>query len=104
MYVYQYLGWHADWSLHLQALLLSPTDQRFYIAAGEGDADAVNGNLSLNRCLASVLESLKKRVDWLQTSHLAEDWLQTSHLTEDWLRFLFTSRFRAQTTPYFSTS
>lgn len=35
--------------------------QRFYIATGEGDADAVNGNLSLNRCLASVLESLKKK-------------------------------------------
>lgn len=32
--------------------------QRFDIAAGEGDADAVNGNLSLNRCLTSVLESL----------------------------------------------
>lgn len=23
----EYLGWHADGSLHLQALLLSPTDQ-----------------------------------------------------------------------------
>lgn len=23
----KYLGWHADWSLHLQVLLLSPTDQ-----------------------------------------------------------------------------
>lgn len=22
-----YLGWHADWSLHLQVLLLSPADQ-----------------------------------------------------------------------------
>lgn len=32
--------------------------QRFDIAAGEGDADAVDGDLCLNRCLASVLESL----------------------------------------------
>ncbi len=32
--------------------------QRFDVAAGEGDADAVNGNLCLNRCLTSVLESL----------------------------------------------
>lgn len=32
--------------------------QRFDVAAGEGDADAVNGDLSLNRCLTSVLESL----------------------------------------------
>lgn len=30
----------------------------FDVAAGEGDADAVNGDLSLNRCLTSVLESL----------------------------------------------
>lgn len=35
--------------------------QRFDIAAGEGDADAVDGDLGLNRCLASVLESLNKR-------------------------------------------
>lgn len=32
--------------------------QRFDVAAGEGDADAVDGDLGLNRCLASVLESL----------------------------------------------
>lgn len=35
--------------------------QRFDIAAGEGDTDAVDGNLSLNRCLTSVLESLHMR-------------------------------------------
>ena len=35
--------------------------QRFDIAAGKGDADAVNGDLGLNRCLASVLESLHVR-------------------------------------------
>lgn len=33
--------------------------QRFDIAAGEGDANAVNGHLSINRCLASVLKSLQ---------------------------------------------
>lgn len=32
--------------------------QRFDVAAGEGDADAMNGDLSLDRCLTSVLESL----------------------------------------------
>lgn len=32
--------------------------QRFDVAAGEGDADAVDGDLGLNRCLASVLKSL----------------------------------------------
>lgn len=32
--------------------------QRFDVAAGEGDADAVDGDLGLNRCLAGVLESL----------------------------------------------
>lgn len=41
--------------------------QRFDVAAGEGDADAVNGDLSLNRCLASVLESLCGRKQWIQS-------------------------------------
>lgn len=35
--------------------------QRFDVAASEGDADAVNCDLSLNRCLTSVLESLHVR-------------------------------------------
>lgn len=43
----------VDYSELLLTLL-----QRFDIAAGEGDADAVDGDLGLNRCLASVLESL----------------------------------------------
>lgn len=38
--------------------LLFTLFQRFDIAAGQGDADAVDGDLGLNRCLASVLESL----------------------------------------------
>lgn len=136
----KYLGWHADWSLHLQVLLLSPTDQvgtdwgikwktmmrcwkiniptvihlgwpwlriaytnrqdasrrifiliaqvcvsylltysellltllqRFDIAAGEGDADAVDGDLGLNRCLASVLESLHEWKQVINTSDLS---------------------------------
>lgn len=46
--------------------------QRFYVAAGEGDADAVDGDLGLNRCLASVLKSLhdgeNKTKAWLYVS------------------------------------
>lgn len=136
----KYLGWHADWPLHLQVLLLSPTDQvstdwgknkdkktdqkpptnsvnttyselllriaytsrqgashrifiliaqgfdsgcdhfselfftlfqRFDVAAGEGDANAVDGDLGLNGCLASVLKSLhdgEKTKAWLYVS------------------------------------
>lgn len=41
--------------------------QRFDIAAGEGDADAVDGDLGLNRCLASVLESLHGRKQVINT-------------------------------------
>ena len=33
--------------------------QRFDIAAGEGDANTVNGNLCLHRCLTGVFESLQ---------------------------------------------
>ena len=41
--------------LNINILNLSTFLQRFDVAAGEGDADAVNGHLSLNGCLASVL-------------------------------------------------
>lgn len=61
-----YLGGHTDWSLHLEVLLLSSTDkvctyllQRLDVAAGEGDTDAMDGNLSLNRGFTGVLERLQ---------------------------------------------
>lgn len=33
--------------------------QRFHVAAGEGDADAMDGDLGVNRRLTSVLKSLE---------------------------------------------
>lgn len=47
------------WWLKLSAgFLFFTLLQRLDVAAGEGDADAVDGDLGLNRCLASVLECL----------------------------------------------
>lgn len=52
---------HVRVQLFLAILSLLTLFQRFDVAAGEGDADAVNGDLSLNGCLTSVLESLRGR-------------------------------------------
>lgn len=52
--------------------------QRFDVAAGEGDADAVDGDLGLNRCLASVLESLN---EWGNDSINTERHTQKKNLT-----------------------
>lgn len=53
--------------LFLAILRLLTLFQRFDVAASEGDADAVNGDLSLNRCLTSVLECLGGRKQWIQS-------------------------------------
>ena len=45
----------SSFILNINILNLITFLQRFDVAAGEGDADAVNGHLSLDGCLASVL-------------------------------------------------